>query len=552
LNQPVINSNAIVQDLTILPGASLTLGPNSVLQVCGNFTNLGNLNADPSSTIILTGDSTSQYFDGLLSGINRVGGVYISKLGGSAILNNTIELQGDLTIVDPNCVFDLNGQKLITSSSIYNSNGGSSFHSSVAGSMLEFNGETEQYFATNGDVTLSNLSLNKTSGVTEFLDGNILLDSIGSLYLTSGVLFTGNYELIIQNKNPQAIIGGNDLSYIIGNLRRALTGNPDTYEFPLGSFNLGFQRAQIEFTTPTSIPELFSNFNSYVSIPNGPSGIDCNSSEYSANQVLDNGYWNIHATANADSGYYNVTLYNQNFTPVSSYTTVVKSSIDPPTELTWELVGDCDPSSNQQVTRRTGLKGFSSFGVSVAGETPLPISLIEFAGAPDGSQNHLFWNTASEVNSDLFELEYSNDGLNFNLLSTHQAAGNATTTNIYDGFDTRPEPIRYYRLKSIDLNGTYKYSEIIVIVRKDSKDVFNVSPNPAHHLCTFTFGFDTDTDIRLEVFNTAGEIVTEVYKGASGKEIHQIGSDFSSLKNGVYYCRLISCNGSQTIKLVLL
>jgi len=551
-NQPVISSNAIVQDLTILPGATLTLGPYSVLQVCGNFTNLGNLNADPTSVIVLTGDSTSQYLDGLLIGNNRVGGVYIPKLAGSVILNNDIELQGELTLVDPNCVFDLNGQKLITSSSIYNSNGSSSFLSSVAGSTLEFNGETEQYFATNGDVTLSNLSLNKISGITEFLDGNIILDSLGTLYLTNGTLFTGNYELIIRNKNPQSIIGGSDSSYIIGNLRRSLSGNPDTYEFPLGGFNQGFQRAQIEFTTPTSIPELFSNFNSYISIPNGPSGIDCNSYEYNVNQVLDQGYWNIHASANSDSGLYNVTLYNQNFSPVSSYTTVVKSSIDPPTELTWELVGDCDPFSNQQVTRRTGLRGFSSFGVGVAGESTLPISLIEFAGVPVGSQNHLFWNTASEVNSDLFELEYSDDGLNFNLLSTHQAAGNATTTKNYTSFDTRPESVRYYRLKSIDFNGAYKYSDIIVIMRKELKNVFSISPNPAHHKCIFTFGFDTNTDMRLDVFNTSGELVTEVYKGVSGKEIHQITSDFSSLKNGVYYCRLISSSGSQTIKLVLL
>ncbi|MBK8584730.1 MAG: hypothetical protein IPN88_04545 [Bacteroidetes bacterium] len=75
----------------------------------------------------------------------------------------------------------------------------------------------------------------------------------------------------------------------------------------------GYQNANIAFTSNTLIPELLANFETYSSLPTGPVSNDCVGYDYSLSNVLDNGFWNINASLNPNSGTYDATLYNTNF-----------------------------------------------------------------------------------------------------------------------------------------------------------------------------------------------------------------------------------------------
>ena len=112
----------------------------------------------------------------------------------------------------------------------------------------------------------------------------------------------------------------------------------------------------------------------------------------------------------------------------------------------------------------------------------VPLSLLSFSGQGDKDNiNHLFWKTTSEINTSHFEIEYASDGINFKKVAEVKAAGNSTNEKTYS-IEHNPSIKAnnyYYRLKMVDKDGQYKYSNIVLIKPKLSNfAVYVVSPNP--------------------------------------------------------------------------
>ena len=93
----------------------------------------------------------------------------------------------------------------------------------------------------------------------------------------------------------------------------------------------------------------------------------------------------------------------------------------------------------------------------------LPIELLYFNGEKKScNQNVLYWATASEVNNDHFEIERSFDAISFTTIKKILGATNSLEIKQYTYIDSNPElGINYYRLKQVDLDGSYKYTPII-------------------------------------------------------------------------------------------
>ena len=96
---------------------------------------------------------------------------------------------------------------------------------------LTLNGSAAQTIYPSG-YNLSNIIINNTNGVT-ISGGDLNVDD--NLTLTDGILNTGENKVIISNTNANSVSGGSTTSYINGNLRRYISNNTDTYEFPIGS-----------------------------------------------------------------------------------------------------------------------------------------------------------------------------------------------------------------------------------------------------------------------------------------------------------------------------
>jgi hypothetical protein len=109
---------------------------------------------------------------------------------------------------------------------------------------------------------------------------------------------------------------------------------------------------------------------------------------------------------------------------------------------------------------------------------PLPIELGSFTGWAETKTNELKWNTQSEENSATFEIERSIDSENFERLGAVNAAGNSAEAITYGFTDVDPATgVNYYRLKMVDLDGSYEYSNVIQI-KRTGKSTIKAFPNP--------------------------------------------------------------------------
>ncbi|MEO0471724.1 MAG: T9SS type A sorting domain-containing protein [Bacteroidota bacterium] len=112
----------------------------------------------------------------------------------------------------------------------------------------------------------------------------------------------------------------------------------------------------------------------------------------------------------------------------------------------------------------------------------LPVEWMGFeAVAISEEAIQLNWQTASEINNDRFSIEKSGDGENFQAIGTLKGVGNSQQVNSYDFVDKTPmHAVNYYRIKQIDLDGEFSYSDIRQVQMADWSATFlQAYPNPA-------------------------------------------------------------------------
>jgi len=108
----------------------------------------------------------------------------------------------------------------------------------------------------------------------------------------------------------------------------------------------------------------------------------------------------------------------------------------------------------------------------------LPIELVSFEGALKGREVILEWVTASELNNEKFEIEHSLDGKTFTIIGTIAGQGTSDVTTHYSMVHPTPAGgINYYRMKQVDFDGNFEYSEIIN-VKNNTRNSISFSPNP--------------------------------------------------------------------------
>jgi hypothetical protein len=172
--------------------------------------------------------------------------------------------------------------------------------------------------------------------------------------------------------------------------------------------------------------------------------------------------------------------------------------------------------------------------------TPLPVQLVSFSGRSINDQYvALQWATASEENSDHFEIERSGDGVRFVTVLVSKAAGNSNTFRHYTAEDhAAGQGINYYRLKEVDMDERFAYSPV-VLVRLGKGNAPLLSPNPAGSLFTVVAGEEPIKDI--SVFDMSGRRFLNVLNGAASSSM---SVSCNGLMAGVYIVQIRT--GSQT------
>ncbi len=111
----------------------------------------------------------------------------------------------------------------------------------------------------------------------------------------------------------------------------------------------------------------------------------------------------------------------------------------------------------------------------------LPVELIKFKGQIINDETFISWTTASEIDNDYFQIQVSNDGINWETIRIVKGAGNSTTQLNY-AENIGSDENRFYRLKQVDFDGSFDYSNVIYIPRNSNQiDNIVVFPNPAEN-----------------------------------------------------------------------
>jgi hypothetical protein len=155
----------------------------------------------------------------------------------------------------------------------------------------------------------------------------------------------------------------------------------------------------------------------------------------------------------------------------------------------------------------------------------LPVELLDFSCQNNGGQNILSWHTASELNSSHFELERATDNLQFEMIGTVPAQGNSRNKKSYSLIDDKPfDGINYYRLKQMDLDRHFEYSQIIFQNNKnESEQPFFVFPNPSDSEVQISRPAD-----KLELYNSGLKLVRTFFPS-------ELSFSLSGLADGTYY-----------------
>jgi hypothetical protein len=109
----------------------------------------------------------------------------------------------------------------------------------------------------------------------------------------------------------------------------------------------------------------------------------------------------------------------------------------------------------------------------------LPVTLTSFDAIAKNNAAELTWNTASESNSSYFAVERSSNGREFKEIGRVKSAGNSSTAKNYRFTDDAPlSGNNYYRLKMVDLDASFKLSEVRKVSMNGSDLEFSFGPNP--------------------------------------------------------------------------
>ena len=116
--------------------------------------------------------------------------------------------------------------------------------------------------------------------------------------------------------------------------------------------------------------------------------------------------------------------------------------------------------------------------VSFTKSIVVPITWLSFNASLKNKVVQLDWKTSSETNSSHFDIERSTNGFSYEKIGEVKAAGNSNTVSYYDFTDRLPvKGMNYYRLKQVDLDGKYSYSEIRNVEIKTDMPLFVIQNN---------------------------------------------------------------------------
>lgn len=541
---PQVTSDVTVNNLTISSGVTLEIQGATTLTVAGDLTVASGAFLDgnnASSNITLTGSRNNFSMSGTLqpsTDINIGSGAEIA-------LSTAVDLpneSNDLTVLSGG-ILDLNGFNLTGNSGdfILNAGGGIKITSAdgitTAGNAsgnIQADARSfdtgANYYYTGGNTQVTGNALPATVN-----DLNIEKTS-NNVTLTSSVNVNGNLNI---SGTGNLLTGSNNVTL---SSTSNITGTEDTDSHIEGTIQI---TKSIDNTTDspgnigvslTTVDNLGSTVVTRVTGSNGVVTVGSNSGIATT--------WTITPTTQPSSA------VTGTFEWLSTFDNSITSSLEvwKNSGSGWALLQSVtDVGSGDLRSVAFSTSSFSDFTVTNT-SNPLPVALMDFVALREGDHIALYWTTASEINNDGFEIEKSFDSENYQQIGFVEGNGTSDFEHKYYYEDKERNCGAYYRLKQIDFDGKYEYSNSVT-ANCGLEALVDIYPNPINDNEQFTINLNPDIDAEARIIATIYDLTGQKIINTSAKANNiqsKINQDIIDINKGSYI--LLLTIGDKTIR----
>ncbi|MBK7378610.1 MAG: T9SS type A sorting domain-containing protein [Ignavibacteriales bacterium] len=167
----------------------------------------------------------------------------------------------------------------------------------------------------------------------------------------------------------------------------------------------------------------------------------------------------------------------------------------------------------------------------------IPVELSSFSASVINDNINLNWTTATEVNNQGFEIEQSNDGVEFTKIGYVPGFGTSTEVHSYSySIEKSFTGKQYFRLRQIDFDGKFEYSDVVE-VDAGVPSIFELAqnfPNPFNPNTSIKFTLPEKSRVKISVYNLLGQIVSEITNADFSAGINEVNFKAENLSSGIY------------------
>ena len=312
-------------------------------------------------------------------------------------------------------------------------------------------------------------------------------------------------------------MSANDVGYVQGNFRRAISAAGGTYNYVLG-----LEPAGAAAQRGMQYMNLIIGANNYdvisgyfqTGLMNGfPMSTECGTFVINYWGGADHGQWVMSDITGGGTGTYEVRVWPQddNCPPQTAWLVTKDNSIQ-------GTANDCGPTLAG--LDRAGFNGMGQFGVAGA-SILLPAELLSIWANSNADNIEVAWKVGSEFNLNYYELQRSENGFDFETIAIIDAVGTTQSEQqySYNDYNVGRNKHYYYRYQSVDFDGYTEFSPIVsgkLIGAEGFSQSLLLYPNPSNGSVFMELSLESNSTLELQVLNSAGQIVQS--RDLSGNE----------------------------------
>jgi hypothetical protein len=341
--------------------------------------------------------------------------------------------------------------------------------------------------STPGNYSTASATVNVNAGSTLTINGNLTVGGGGTINVRGILIITGTAAL---SSNLNIFPGGQVI------VQESITVNSSNY------LNIGTNVNGPPYADLVVYGNLNSSGSGDITVNrNGRVAVFGNITSNSGGTVLtinNGGQVYVHGDLNFSGGTGNH-IYNNNTT--SPYGLYVNGSTSAQTGSGSTITTNQGDQDTMQNTNPNFFNWVSNIPLG-----PLPVTWLTFTTRNiDNKSVYLSWSTASEQDAESFFIERSSNGKDYLTIGSLPASGTSRVRQDYSFTDPNPNVGRtYYRLRQVDFDGTFAYSEVRAVTLNGRRSV-SVFPNPLEKdELNVQLNFSDEDEVFVSVYDVSG------------------------------------------------